>query len=113
MNNKELALMAAHVLDEKKALDVTLIDIQEKASFADYLIICHGTSERQINNLVDYVEEALAKENLFTKSVEGKSGSPWILMDYGDIIINLFTEEARSKFNLEKVWGDCPKVDIE
>ncbi len=113
MNNKELALLGARVLEDKKACDVTVIDIQDKASFADYMIICHGSSQRQVGSLTDYVEEAYAKENLIAKSIEGNGNSQWILMDFGDIIVNLFTEEARAKYNLEKVWGDCPRIDIE
>ncbi len=113
MTNREFALLAGKTLSDKKALDVAIIDIQEKASFADYFVVASGTSERQINTLIDYVEDAFAKEGLLPKSVEGKNNSGWILMDFGDIIVNLFTNEMREKYNIEKVWGDCPSVDFE
>ena len=113
MENKELALLAAKTLSDKKALDIMVIDIQNKASFADYFVIASGSSDRQINNLVDYVEDAFAKEELFVKSVEGKNNSGWILMDFGDVIVNLFTQEMREKYNIEKVWGDCDTVPFE
>ena len=94
MTNKEYALLAGKVLSEKKAQDIVIIDIQEKASFADYFVICSGNSERQVQSLTDDVEDAFAKQNLFVKSVEGRHGSGWILMDFGDIIINVFTKDA-------------------
>ena len=113
MTNKEYALLAGKVLSEKKAQDIVIIDIQEKASFADYFVICSGNSERQVQSLTDDVEDAFAQQNLFVKSVEGRHGSVWILMDFGDIIVNVFTREMREKYNMEKVWGDCKFIEVE
>ncbi|MDD6043513.1 MAG: ribosome silencing factor [Eubacteriaceae bacterium] len=113
MNNKEYALLAANKLNEKKAVDITIIDISEKASFADYMVIASGNSDRQVNSLVDDVEDAFAKEELFAKSIDGKNGSGWVLMDFGDIVVNIFTKETREKYSIEKVWGDCTFIDIE
>lgn len=112
MDNKEFALLAAKTLSDKKAVDITAIDIAEKASFADYLVIATGNSERQVNSLVDDVEDAFAKEELFVKNIEGKN-SGWVLMDFGDIIVNIFTKELREKYGIEKVWGDCSFFEIE
>ena len=113
MTNKEYAMLAGKVLSDKKAQDIVVIDIQEKASFADYFVICSGTSERQVQSLVDDVEDAFAKEDLLAKSIEGKNGSGWILMDFGDIIVNVFTKEMREKYNIEKVWGACECIEVE
>ena len=113
MTNKDYAFLAGKTLSAKKAQDIVIIDIQEKASFADYFVICSGTSERQINTLVDDVEQAFAKEGLLVKSVEGKQNSGWILMDFGDIIVNLFTKEMREKYSIEKIWGDCDFIEVE
>ncbi len=113
MTNREYALLAGKTLSDKKALDIVIIDIQEKAAFADYFVICSGTSERQIHTLVDEVEEAFAKEGLFAKSIEGRQSSGWVLMDFGDIIVNLFTKEMREKYNMEKIWGDCEFIEVE
>ena len=113
MTNREYALLAAKTLSDKKAQDVVIIDIQEKAAFADYFVICSGTSERQINSLIDDVEDAFAKEGLFAKSIEGKNGSGSVLMDFGDVIVNLFTREMREKYSIEKVWGDCQFIEAE
>lgn len=113
MTNKEYAMLAGKVLSDKKGRDIVIIDIQEKASFADYFVICSGTSERQIQTLSDEVEERLIEEGLVLKSIEGKHGSGWILMDFGDIIINLFTEETRERYSIEKIWGDCKFIEVE
>ena len=96
-----------------KAQDIVIVDIQGKATFADYFVICSGGSERQVQSLTDDVEDAFAKENLFVKSIEGRQGSGWILMDFGDIIVNLFTKEMRERYNIEKVWGDCEFIEVE
>lgn len=113
MNNKEYALLAAKTLSDKKAVDIAAIDIAEKASFADYLVVATGNSDRQVHSLIDDVEDAFAKNGLFVKNVEGKHGSGWVLMDFGDIIVNIFTKEMREKYGIEKVWGDCTFLDIE
>ena len=113
MNNREYALLAAKVLDSKKATDITVIDIMEKASFADYMVIATGNSDRQVYSLVDDVEDAFAKEGLFVKSIDGKQNSGWVLMDFGDIVVNIFNKDTREKYNIEKVWGDCTFIEVE
>ena len=113
MDNKSFALLAAKTLDDKKALDIAVIDIMEKATFSDYLVIATVNSERQVYSLVDEVEDQFAKKGLLVKNIEGKQNSGWVLMDFGDIIVNIFTKEMREKYNIEKVWGDCSFLDLE
>jgi ribosome-associated protein len=113
MNSKDIALKAASVLLKKKALDVVIIDITEKSSFADYFVIASGSSERQVGTLADELEDQFGKEGILTKNVEGKKTSGWILMDYGDVIVNIFTLEQRDKYNIEKVWSDCSFITID
>ncbi len=112
MTNKEYACLAAETLSTKKAKDIVVIDIAEKSGFADYFIVATGNTDRQINSLVDDVEDAMAKEDLLVKSVEGKNTSGWILLDFGDVIVNLFTPEMRDRYNIEKIWADCPAEHI-
>lgn len=107
MEPKELAVKTAKQLDDKKAIDVTIIDISTKASFADYFVIASARSDRQIGALVEAIEDLLEPENIFPKNIEGKKTSGWILMDYGDVVINVMTTEMREKYNIEKIWGDC------
>ena len=113
MNNKEIALKAASVLLKKKALDVVVIDITEKSSFADYFVIASGSSERQVGTLVDEVEDQFAKVGVLTRNLEGKKASGWVLMDFGDVIVNIFTLEQRDRYSIEKVWSDCSFITID
>ena len=113
MNNKELAIYAAKVLDEKKAQDITVLDISLKSGFADYFVIATAGSLRQLGSLSDEVDDKLAQQEVFAKHIEGKGDSGWVLMDYGDVIVNLFTVEQREHYSIEKIWGDCPAVEFE
>ena len=113
MDCKDMALFAANVLDNKKARDIVAIHMGSMAAFAYYLVLASGGSERQVGTLCDELEEQFEKEGVFVKSIEGKKTSGWILMDYGDIIVNLLTVEMREKYNIEKVWGDCEFLNLE
>ena len=112
MEPKELSLKVAKLLDDRKAIDVTVIDISPKASFADYFVMGSAGSDRQMGALVDNVEDMLEPAGIFPKSVEGKKSSGWILMDYGDVVINVMTAEMREKYNIERIWGDCENLEI-
>lgn len=113
IESKELALKIARLLKEKKAIDVTVIDISPKASFSDYFVMSSAGSERQMSALVDYIEDMLEPQGVFPKSVEGKRSSGWILMDYGDVVINVMTVATREKYNIERIWGDCDNLEID
>lgn len=113
MENREIALVAASTLDKKKAIDIVVMDIKEKSSFADFFVIASANSERQLVTLADEVEDRLAEESILVKSIEGRENSGWILMDFGDVIVNLFTVEQRDRYNIERVWGDCEFVPFE
>ena len=113
MEIKEMAMIAAKAIDDKKDQDITIIDIASKAAFADYMILASGGSDRQVKALCDEVEDKLAEAGVFVKNIEGKNGSGWILMDYGDIIVNLLTLDLREKYNIEKVWADCEFLNLE
>ncbi len=113
MNNKETAVRIALILDEKKAEDIDVIDIAEKSGFADYLIISTARNVRQLGSLAGELEDKLAEEGVLVHHVEGKNGSGWILMDYGDIIVNILTAEQREHYQIERVWNDCVRLDID
>ena len=113
MENKEIAMKAAEVISEKKGEDIILIDIAERCSFADYFLNATATNERQLTALVDEVEEKLEKEaGILPRGVEGKPSSGWLLMDYGDIIVNIFLPDQRALYNLEKIWSDGQMTEI-
>ena len=113
MDSKEFAILAARTLDKKQADDILVIDIGEKSSFADYLILASGSNERLVAALIDDVEDQIAKNDLLVRSIEGTKESGWILMDYGDMIVNVLTRDMREKYNIEKVWADCETVEWE
>ena len=113
MDNKDLALLAAKLLDGKKAKDISIIDIAEKSGFADYFVIATAGSARQLSALCDEVEDGLAKENVLIDHKEGRGDTGWVLLDYGDVIVNVFTAEQRDHYQIEKVWIDCPQVEFE
>ena len=112
MENRELALSIADTLENKKAIDVNCIDIREKSGFADYMVLASATSQRQLKALADEVEERLEKLESFPKSVEGKANSTWILMDYGDVVVNIFTYEMREQYKIEELWEECEFLSI-
>ena len=113
MENKELALLAARAINEKKGIDIKIIDIAEKSSFADYLIVASGGNDRQVGALSEAVADEYEKLGIAPASIAGKRDSGWILMDYGDIVVNIFNPELRDRYNLENVWGDCGLLDFE
>lgn len=100
-------------LDEKKAMDIKVLDIHGQTGIADYFVICNGTSTPHTKALSDFVEEKIEKtldERILRR--EGYQGGGWILLDYGMVIVQIFKPEERAYYNLEKLWGDSPEVDI-
>ena len=117
MNNKQV--LSDHLriiykaLDDKKAEDIQIIDISEISPMADYFVIANGTNVNQVHALCDNVSEELAKTKVLTKQTEGYTVGNWILMDYGDIIVHIFSREDRDFYNLEHIWGDCKVLTKE
>jgi len=113
MNNKQIALSIADILDTKKAKDITILDIGEKSSFADYFVIATAGSMRQMKTLCEEVEHKLSEIGMLVRHIEGKGDSGWMLMDYGDIIVNIFSEEQRDHYQIERIWNDCLTVEFQ
>lgn len=113
MESKETARTIADLLSNKKARDVVMIDIAEKSSFADYFVLATAGSERQMGTLAEEVEDKFAELGIEPKSKDGRPETGWILVDGGDVIVNLFTEETRDKYTLERIWNDCESIRIE
>ncbi|MDR1796261.1 MAG: ribosome silencing factor [Clostridiales Family XIII bacterium] len=104
--------MAGRILDDKKAVDITVIDIAEQSSFADFFVNATAGNARLLSALTDEVEDQLAKEGVIPKNIEGRPESGWILMDYGDIIVNVFLPEQREMYQIEKIWSDGKRVEL-
>jgi ribosome-associated protein len=94
---------------EKKGEELVVLDLRGIASFTDFFIIMHGNSSRQNKAIYENIEMELKKENIKPLSIEGKERADWILMDFGDFIVHVFSREAREYYSLEKLWGDAPK----
>ena len=100
-------------MQDRKAEDVTVIDISEISPIADYFIIANGTNESQVRALVDNVEETLGKAGYEVKQREGYGLGSWVLLDFGDIIVHVFDRENRVFYDLERIWRDGKQVDPE
>lgn len=109
----EKLMLAAEAAASRKALQMTAIDIRKIASFADYFLVCSGTSTRQVQAIADEVMERLKKERSSRPlHIEGYDAGTWILLDYGDLIVHVFTEEAREFYQLERLWRDADRVPL-
>ena len=106
----ELAQRIVDIASDRQAQDIILLDIREIASFADYFVICSGTSERQIKAVVDTVVETLQKDGFYPVQTEGAPSSGWVLIDYGSVIVHVFAPEEREYYRLERLWGEAPTI---
>lgn len=110
---KEMARIACAALDEKLGEDIEVLKIDEISVIADYLVIASGKNQNQINALKDMVEEKLAKAGFSSKRIEGNKNSTWVLMDYGDVIVHIFSKEDRLFYDLDRIWRDGKKIPID
>lgn len=113
METLELVKKVVDALDDKKAEDITVIDIHDISSIADYFVIANGTNVNQLTAMQDAVDEAMYTNGVHSKQVEGNSNSSWILMDYQDIIVHLFSKEDRLFYDLERIWRDGKIIDLD
>ena len=106
LNALELAHKIAEALEDKKGEDILLLDIKDIASFTDYFILCNGTSDRMLDALAKGVLEATKKDYKKKSRVEGQAQEGWLLLDYGDVIVHLFSPDMRERYDLEELWSD-------
>ncbi|MEI9985336.1 MAG: ribosome silencing factor [Aliidongia sp.] len=109
----DLLGLIVHTLDEGKAEDIVVIDLEGKSSLADHLVIASGRSSRQVSALADQVTSKLRDTGHGRVAAEGKAHGDWVLLDAGDVIIHLFRPEVRAFYNLEKMWGAAPMPQLE
>ena len=112
LSAKEVAYEVTKALDAKKGMDIKLLKIDEVSSLADYFLICTGTSNTHVKTLCDYAEETLERLGEPMLGREGHRGNTWELLDYGSLVVHVFTEEAREFYSLERLWADAQQVDI-
>jgi ribosome-associated protein len=104
------ALKAA---DDKKAADLLVLDISEIASFATYFLICSGDSSRQIQAIADEIEKKMKETGIKPNHIEGYRTAEWVLLDYSDLVVHIFSRKARAYYDLERLWRDAKKLDTK
>ncbi len=109
---REVAYEVTKALDMKKGMDIKLLRISDVSSLADYFLICTGTSNTHVKTLCDHAEYTLDQLGEPLLGREGHRGNSWELLDYGSIVIHVFTEEAREFYALERLWADAEQIDL-
>lgn len=110
---KEMARLAYKALEDKKAEDIRVINIEKVSVLADYFLIASGMNKNQVQAMADNVDEILHKAGYPSKQMEGYQTANWILMDYGDIIVHVFDRENRLFYDLERIWRDGESISLE
>jgi len=108
----ERMLTALEAAAEKKAINSVVLDLREIASFTDYFVITSGTNERQVQAISDEIVETLKKAGTAAARVEGYKTAEWILLDYGDFVVHVFDEKARTFYDLERLWRESKRVEL-
>ena len=109
---KEMAKIAFEALEDKKGENVCAIDISSVSVLADYFLIASGSNTNQVQAMADSVREALGRAGHEPRQVEGYGSANWILMDYNDIIVHIFSDESRTFYDLERIWRDGKEVSV-
>ena len=112
LSAKKVAFEVTKALDEKKGMDIKLLKIDKVSSLADYFLICTGTSNTHVRTLCDYAEYTLEQLGEPMLGREGHRGNAWELLDYGSIVVHVFTQEAREFYSLERLWADAEEINI-
>lgn len=112
LETEDVVNTAAHAASEKKATDLVLLDLRKIASFTEFFLIGTGASTRQVQAISNAIEETLRKDGKRPLHIEGYSSAEWILLDYGDFIVHIFSPASRRFYDLERLWRDAPRVEI-
>jgi ribosome-associated protein len=112
MNEQDIVNLAVRAVDDKKADNIVVLNVKGISLVADYFIICHGNSEKQVQAIATELKNVAQEKEILTKRLEGFDQARWVLIDLGDIIVHVFHKDERSFYNLEKLWGDAPAIDV-
>lgn len=112
-DTKKRVILCVNAALEKKAKNIIILNMQKVTSFADYSIVCSGTSDRQVQSIAQAIEENMKKSGFLPLGIEGERTARWILMDYADIIVHVFYEPVRDFYDMERLWPDAPKMEID
>ncbi len=109
--NKVLEVVIKSI-DDKLAQDIVVLDMNGVSPILDYYVICNGSSDRQIKAIAQACKKDCEVAGFTVEKVEGLDSKAWVLVDVGDVVVHVFSEDERAKYNLEKLWGEIPRVDI-
>ena len=110
---RRTAQRAARAALDKKAADLTVLDVQGVSSVTDYFLVCSGKSATHVRTISDAIRQELKADGIRPLHAEGRPESGWVLLDYGDVLVHVFLEDTRAYYALERLWGDAPSVPIE
>ena len=113
MTEEELAVLAARTADDKKAENIIVLNMKGISLITDYFMICHGNSEKQVQSIARAMKETVEKHDISVKRMEGYDRGKWVLIDLGSVIAHIFHKEEREHYQLEKLWGDAPMLNIQ
>ena len=111
-NSLETAQLCAEGAESKKALDIVILDLRKVNYIADFFVICSGSNITQVAAISDGVGQSLAQAGVHPSHVEGGPEASWVLMDFGDVVVHIFEEQARAYYSLEKLWSDAPRIPV-
>ncbi|MDN3018604.1 ribosome silencing factor [Paenibacillus sp. BSR1-1] len=112
MDNQELLKITVKAADDKRAEDIMALNMKGISLIADYFIICHGNSDKQVQAIAREMKEKAQENGYDVKRIEGLDEARWVLIDLGDVVAHVFHRDERSYYNLERLWGDAPLEDI-
>ena len=113
MNSKQLADNITDLIFNKKGFDVKILDLRELTTMADYFVICSADSDTQVKAIADEIDKSLRDDGIRAWHKEGYKGLNWVLLDYVDVVAHIFKKDVRSYYNLERLWGDAPSIEVE
>ena len=109
---RALTYLLTNAALDKKALNATILNVEGMASYADYFLICSGSSARQVQAIADWIEKVARENGVHPLSVEGQSSGKWVLMDFGSVVVHAFFEPVREFYDLEGLWADAPRLPL-
>ncbi len=113
MEGEAKARLAADLAGDKKASEIRILDVQGMCNFADYFVVCTGHSTLQLRAIADAIETEMKKEGSVPLSIDGRGRASWIVLDYGDVVVHVMNEQARTYYALENLWGDARSLSLK
>lgn len=113
MNENKILHLAVKAADDKKAENIVVLNMKGISLISDYFLICHGNSEKQVQAIATEIKKSAQEQEIELKRLEGFDQARWVLIDLDDVVVHIFHKDERLYYNLEKLWGDAPTVEID